>query len=198
MCSALGIQTSLWMGCPIRNLGVHGLDAAPPKRFAGLRVLHRFHAPRHPPRTLCSLFSTANELPVWLSLFGTSFFLCLCCTRQMRLTSALSKIEETHLFDCSCAKVSVATPTPQEWKPVSSSDFRSFVQRACSCSCVLIDLGVDGSCEPSKLPRKEVIQPHLPVRLPCYDFTPITDPTLDACFPCGLAQRLQVLPTFVV
>ena len=29
--------------------------------------------------------------------------------------------------------------------------------------------------------RKEVIQPHLPVRLPCYDFTPITDPTLDAC-----------------
>ena len=32
-----------------------------------------------------------------------------------------------------------------------------------------------------RLPRKEVIQPHLPVRLPCYDFTPITDPTLDAC-----------------
>jgi hypothetical protein len=31
------------------------------------------------------------------------------------------------------------------------------------------------------VPRKEVIQPHLPVRLPCYDFTPITDPTLDAC-----------------
>ena len=25
--------------------------------------------------------------------------------------------------------------------------------------------------------RKEVIQPHLPVRLPCYDFTPIADPT---------------------
>ena len=32
-----------------------------------------------------------------------------------------------------------------------------------------------------RLPRKEVIQPHLPVRLPCYDFTPITDPTLDVC-----------------
>ena len=46
--------------------------------------------------------------------------------------------------------------------------------------------------------RKEVTQPHLPVRLPCYDFTPITDPTLDACLPKGLAQRLQVLPTFVV
>ena len=30
--------------------------------------------------------------------------------------------------------------------------------------------------------RKEVIQPHLPVWLPCYDFTPITDPTLDGSF----------------
>ena len=28
------------------------------------------------------------------------------------------------------------------------------------------------------LPRKEVIQPHLPIRLPCYDFTPIIYPTL--------------------
>jgi hypothetical protein len=27
--------------------------------------------------------------------------------------------------------------------------------------------------------RKEVIQPHLPVRLPCYDFTPIASPTFD-------------------
>ena len=32
------------------------------------------------------------------------------------------------------------------------------------------------------LPRKEVIQPHLPIRLPCYDFTPITNPTLDGSF----------------
>ena len=31
------------------------------------------------------------------------------------------------------------------------------------------------------LPRKEVIQPHLPVRLPCYDFVPITGPTFDGC-----------------
>ena len=28
--------------------------------------------------------------------------------------------------------------------------------------------------------RKEVIQPHLPVRLPCYDFVPIADPTFDS------------------
>ena len=31
------------------------------------------------------------------------------------------------------------------------------------------------------LHRKEVIQPHLPIRLPCYDLTPIIEPTLDGC-----------------
>ncbi len=30
------------------------------------------------------------------------------------------------------------------------------------------------------LPRKEVIQPHLPIRLPCYDFTPLTLHTFGA------------------
>jgi hypothetical protein len=31
------------------------------------------------------------------------------------------------------------------------------------------------------LPRKEVIQPQLPLRLPCYDFAPVTPPTLGTC-----------------
>ena len=31
---------------------------------------------------------------------------------------------------------------------------------------------------PVGFPRKEVIQPHLPVRLPCYDFVPVISPTL--------------------
>ncbi len=45
--------------------------------------------------------------------------------------------------------------------------------------------------------RKEVIQPHLPVQLPCYDFVPVIGFTLGACLPdkSGLAQRLQALPT---
>jgi hypothetical protein len=34
-----------------------------------------------------------------------------------------------------------------------------------------------------ELLRKEVIQPHLPVQLPCYDFVPVIGPTLGACLP---------------
>ena len=32
-----------------------------------------------------------------------------------------------------------------------------------------------------RLHRKEVIQPHLPVRLPCYDLAPVTGFTLGGC-----------------
>ena len=35
--------------------------------------------------------------------------------------------------------------------------------------------------------RKEVIQPHLPIRLPCYDFTPVINPTFGSAL---LAVRL--------
>ena len=42
----------------------------------------------------------------------------------------------------------------------------------------------------AKILRKEVIQPQVPLRLPCYDFTPVTDHSLGACLPCGLAQPL--------
>ena len=56
---------------------------------------------------------------------------------------------------------------------------------------ILADIYRTGSCPPFELkfvslrmylPRKEVIQPHLPVRLPCYDFTPVMKPTVDAVF----------------
>ena len=54
---------------------------------------------------------------------------------------------------------------------------------------ILADIYRTGSCPPFELkfvslrtylPRKEVIQPHLPVRLPCYDFTPLTLHTFGA------------------
>ena len=50
---------------------------------------------------------------------------------------------------------------------------------------ILADIYRTGSCPLFELkfvslrmylPRKEVIQPHLPVRLPCYDFTPVIGP----------------------
>ena len=43
--------------------------------------------------------------------------------------------------------------------------------------------------------EKEVIQPQVPLRLPCYDFIPVIDHTLGAFLPCGSDQRFRVQST---
>ncbi len=52
--------------------------------------------------------------------------------------------------------------------------------------------------EPKLILRKEVIQPQVPLRLPCYDFTPVTNHSLGTCLPCGLAQPLLEQSTSMV
>ena len=41
--------------------------------------------------------------------------------------------------------------------------------------------------------RKEVIQPHLPIRLPCYDLTLIIDPTFDGVLLAVSSQASGVI-----
>src|SRR5438093_11716256 len=48
----------------------------------------------------------------------------------------------------------------------------------------------------SGIPRKEVIQPQLPLRLPCYDFTPIIDPTFDGSLPKGVRPPASGIADF--
>ena len=43
--------------------------------------------------------------------------------------------------------------------------------------------------------RKEVIQPHLPIRLPCYDLTPIIEPTFDCCS-LAVSSQASGVPNF--
>ena len=51
---------------------------------------------------------------------------------------------------------------------------------------------------PTSSLRKEVIQPQVLLRLPCYDFTPIMNHTLGRCLSCELACELLVQSTFVM
>ena len=46
--------------------------------------------------------------------------------------------------------------------------------------------------------RKEVIQPHLPIRLPCYDFTPVISPAFGSSLRKRLGHWLRALPTPMV
>ena len=43
--------------------------------------------------------------------------------------------------------------------------------------------------------RKEVIQPHLPIRLPCYDFTPVIGPAFGSSS-LAVSSQTSGLPDF--
>ena len=53
------------------------------------------------------------------------------------------------------------------------------------------------SCVSEFLLRKEVIQPQVPLRLPCYDLVPITSLALGRCLSCELAHELRAKPAFM-
>ena len=49
--------------------------------------------------------------------------------------------------------------------------------------CRLLTANCFSVTPPTSSLRKEVIQPQVLLRLPCYDFTPITDQTISGCLP---------------
>jgi hypothetical protein len=46
---------------------------------------------------------------------------------------------------------------------------------------------------PTRVSVKEVIQPQVPLRLPCYDFAPVTALAFGRLPPCGLLHGLRAL-----
>src|SRR3954469_23518186 len=93
--------------------------------------------------------------------------------------------------DCAVFKVRVEAPA-RTGRSVSQNSTAWPRRRKRRATQVRSTLGTDGELESGGMPnwprrrskswsfpRKEVIQPHLPVRLPCYDFTPVTSPTFD-------------------
>ena len=78
---------------------------------------------------------------------------------------------------CSSASNTYAQPKTHPHPPPTNSDEQMQAQE----NKATHPQNADAPLVPHKtgLPRKEVIQPHLPVRLPCYDFVPIANPTFD-------------------
>jgi hypothetical protein len=176
------------VGFPIRRSPDQRSVSTSPGLIAAAHVLLRLLAPRHPP---CALVLLIEENPCVVAMEFSR------CARDgaRRKTNAprdgLSKLNSAW-SDLPCQ---------------DSSWLRSAVHRGRRCSRRARapdgpSRAIDGTSayrsNGSGIPRKEVIQPQLPLRLPCYDFTPIIDPTFDGSLPYGLGHRLRVLPTFVV
>ncbi|KHN02290.1 hypothetical protein glysoja_002314 [Glycine soja] len=85
----------------------------------------------------------------------------------------------TQLVDCGvedAMKLSISVPTASHPHNGRSRSGSSVL--VCCCGIVVEIWELSGS----RWMIVEVIQPHLPVRLPCYDFTPVTSPAFDIPF----------------
>ena len=92
-------------------------------------------------------------------------------------TSRLSGVRSNHL----------------SYKPAKIRDGRPY---GSTCERFLREARPEGrTLPPTRGSRKEVIQPQVPLRLPCYDFAPVTELAFGGSLPCGLGHRLRALPT---
>ena len=159
------------VGFPIRTSRDHGLVSTSPGLFAAAHVLRRLLAPRHPPCALSLLIYEEHRVcryGVFKVRAGRSR------RAESRPWAGLSKLNSVERRGRRCSR------------------------RAGELDGKAIDSAGASGVKSSGIPRKEVIQPQLPLRLPCYDFTPIMSHTLGRCLPCGSAHGLLVQPTFVM
>jgi hypothetical protein len=169
-------------GFPIRKSADQRLFSAFPRLIAAVHVLLRLLVPRHPPHALSILTVSLGPRAEAHGRAITRWPLCSFqasprpAPRRTSARDGLSKL--------SSARRHQSRPSPVDVSGSAGPPGRHAPRPARGRA--------------KELPRKEVIQPQLPLRLPCYDFTPITSPTFDGSLPCGLGHRLRVLPAFVV
>src|SRR6476660_5679525 len=163
------------VGFPIRRSRDQRLVSTSPALIAAAHVLHRLLAPRHPPCALVLLIEKNT----------------LCVAMEFSRCSGPKRPRENRPAKDGLSKLSsdcLLRGRRNSRRPGCSDESNYLIHRRARSH--------RSNC--SGIPRKEVIQPQLPLRLPCYDFTPIIDPTFDGSLPCGLGHRRRVLPTFVV
>ena len=139
-----------------------------PRIIAACRVLLRLPVPRHPPCAL-GIFAFARALaragrhstrPAATRAAGALAIRCDLLFVQKKIS-----------FATLCGSQGTARASPRD-RTLRAGDGEERERRVPPRIVCLSQERI--------LPRKEVIQPHLPVRLPCYDFTPLTLHTFGA------------------
>src|SRR4051794_22817886 len=147
------------VGFPIRRSRGQRLVSTSPGLIAAAHVLHRLSAPRHPPCALVLLIekNTFHHYGVF-KVRAAQERVAVATSRLSLKTQQRVRTRSTYF------QARPITGRPEGHR------------RA----------GRPTGVRAPGFPRKEVIQPQLPLRLPCYDFTPIIDPTFDGSLPQGV------------
>jgi hypothetical protein len=193
-----------------------------PALFAAYRALHRLCVPRHPPHTFVRLtrsqpihpFGQQTGAPLVQivqakhALFRTSD--ALTEPQISRSAESVLRLTEVLRPRCHADLVTsfdghVAGRSTHDHFPLPLSNSGPGPKTRATKSSRDRDVR-DGrqnpglSWDPPKRPAthrsgKEVIQPQVPLRLPCYDFAPVIALALGGLVPCGFRHRLRALTT---
>ena len=146
-----------------------------PRIIAACRALLRLSVPRHPPCALLSLDRIMLAEP-WLA------------ARHSGPPSLHTRFG---------ALARARSPYAPDSFPSTQPTTRAFNQLQTFESALTNARPVRTFCseELTRRSRKEVIQPQVPLRLPCYDFAPVTELAFGGSLPCRLGHRLRALPT---
>lgn len=212
-------------GFPIRTPWDHSLVDSSPRPIAASHVLHRLLVPRHPPFALDNLttkmlastvqFSTNDQPTTPTAQHQTRQPPAVCHTRpcldNQPHPKARNRLRRKQPHGCSFRTQQGAL------RPPPAAPRKPFPPPKGSCTRKSRPLPGQNSpvSPPSEHPdptsagrglhtvfqrmvllRKEVIQPHLPVRLPCYDFVPIASPTFDGSLPQGVGPPASGVADF--
>lgn len=194
-------------GFPIRKSTDQSSFTSSPWLIAGYNVLHRLLVPRHPPIALSSLSKNHyKDARVHCEVLKIRAGPAPPNTKQgaqeqpVRNQRALQK-QPTPQDPTTCFKEKTihqpafhtqpkknqAVLTNQQTTNPKSMFHKPVAHPARNTSPGTRHMNEPTQTGPArqKLLRKEVIQPHLPVRLPCYDLVLITGPTFDGSLQKG-------------
>ena len=132
----------------------------------------------------CIFFGTSNEVARSDLLTYASHFVQLFNCHQASVLAGVGQAR----FELATPRLSSACSNQLSYWPKRRFRSPSQDRIASRPSDTSIDRNRLGT-RPRHDSRKEVIQPQVPLRLPCYDFTPVTSHSLGGCL-TRLAHRL--------
>ena len=185
--SAVAVTGSLRPGYPIRKSAGHRICAPYRSLSQLITSFFVFQLLRHPPWTLINL--AVSSFPPFMAfvriLLHQQFYLLYSSffPFPFPVKESLHVSMKKHFVLVGRDRVELSTPALSErcsnqlsYHPNQTAQYeRKDFLHACAAHGTLRVL-FSGFL----FPKKEVIQPHLPVRLPCYDFTPLTSHTLES------------------
>ena len=156
--------------------------------FAVRCVLLQFRVARHPPYALAYLIS-------WFS----SFFQCAFYKIFLLLMKTVISltVSQCYLPQLAFKTSSLLIYCVFSFKFVYD-DFQRSISALRTIPENLTELLLTSLHLLRFLLRKEVIHPHVPVGIPCYDLTPVIGPAFDGSLLFRLRHRLRALPTPMV